>query len=61
MNRIFKVTLSKSMYPSDRHTFETVAPTAEKAIAKARAQVHRDHLWRGAWIVEEVYHRGPAV
>ena len=64
MNRIFKVQMShpQSCRSDDmRVAYEVVAPTAEKAITKARAQARRDYAWRGAWLVEELLHRGAAV
>lgn len=64
MNRVFKVKMSHPQaYSSVSATlaFEVVAHTAEKAISKARAQAHRESSWRGAWLVEKLVHRGPAV
>jgi hypothetical protein len=60
MKRVFQVSLSKTHAPRT-YTYEVVAETAEKAIVKARAQARRDYDWRGAYIVESLLHRGPAV
>jgi hypothetical protein len=61
MKRIFKVELSKSLYPLDTYRYEVVADTAEQAIKKARIQARRESAWRGAWVVDLVQHRGAAV
>jgi hypothetical protein len=60
MKRIFQVTLSKAS-AQRTYSYEVVAETAEKAIVKARGQARRDMTWRGAWLVEQVLHRGTAV
>jgi hypothetical protein len=44
-----------------RLEYETVADTAVEAIRKAHSQARRDHRYRGAFIVANLKHRGPAV
>lgn len=61
MKRIFKVKLSNVRYQNDTSTFEVVANDAHSAIDKAKTQAVRESRWRGGFIVEEVFHRGPAV
>jgi hypothetical protein len=61
VTRIFKVKIANFRYANDWHSYEVVAATAEEAIKKAKRQGVRESGWRGGWVVEELYHRGPAV
>jgi|HubBroStandDraft_2_1064218.scaffolds.fasta_scaffold81005_6 hypothetical protein len=41
--------------------YEVVADTAIDAIRRATRQARRDHAYRGAYVVIDLTHRGPAV
>jgi hypothetical protein len=41
--------------------YEVVADTAIDAIRRATRQARRDHTYRGAYVVIDLTHRGPAV
>lgn len=60
MNHVFTVRLSRVTSSRDV-SYEVIAPNASKAIVKAKGQIRRDYSYRGAWMVEELLHRGPAV
>lgn len=61
MKRIFRVRLSKALYPIRTVSYEVVANTAEEAIGKAKRRARREIGWRRGWVVEELAHRGEAV
>lgn len=66
MKRIFSVELRvRAQGPRDgiRLTpiYECVADTAVEAIRRAIAQARRDNPYRGAYVVEQLIHRGPAI
>jgi hypothetical protein len=44
-----------------RLEYESIADTAVGAIRRAFHQARRDHRYRGAYIVANLKHRGPAV
>jgi hypothetical protein len=69
MKRVFSIQLESARLVSVNGrtpatielAYQVVADTAVESIRKALAQARRDHTYRGAYVVMDLTHRGPAV